>query len=65
MAAVPLFCILPAIKSNGLFGFFATGFDTTLLIGQYFSYGYFWAIVWWCLVLEELRVTDLEYIQNL
>ena len=34
-------------QSNGenVIQIFQTGFDTTLLIGQYFSFGYFWAIV--------------------
>ena len=46
IAAVHLFNILPLIKpiNHMASRFFLTGFDTTLLIGQYFSFGYFLAI---------------------
>ena len=65
MAAVHLLGILPPIRPTNqmvsrLFVFSLTGFDTTSLIGQYFSSGYFGAIAAAMLLSEVLAIAELQ-----
>ena len=64
MAAVHLFFYSPSDKTNQSNGewailIFPTGFDTALLIGQYFSSGWFWAIAS-AMLLNKVMATAKE-----